>query len=57
VAQYIGDPKVRSTGNWGRILRNAFIEAGGTPGEHNPEAVLKVVHQMYDAMRARYLQN
>src|SRR5690606_36916206 len=40
IEQYVSDPKLRSTGNWGQILRNAFIEAGGTPGSHNPDAVL-----------------
>lgn len=57
IAQFISDPKLRSTGNWGLILRNAFIEAGGTPGQHNPDAVLKVVNDIHDAMKARYLQN
>lgn len=55
--QYIYDYKLRSTGNWGRILKNAFIEEGGTPGTHNPEAVLKVVNRIHEALRARYLQN
>lgn len=55
VAQYISDPKLKSTGNWGRILRNAFIEAGGTPGQHNPDAVLKVVQQIHEALKVRYL--
>lgn len=55
VEQYISDPKLKSTGNWGRILRNAFIEAGGVPGTHNPDAVLKVVNQMHDAMSQRYI--
>jgi hypothetical protein len=57
IKQFVSDPKLRSTGNWGRILRNAFIEAGGTPGSHNPDAVLKVVNDIHDAMKARYLQN
>jgi len=57
IKQFVSDPKLRSTGNWGRILRNAFIDAGGTPGEHNPDAVLKVVNDIHDAMKARYLQN
>jgi hypothetical protein len=57
IQQYILDPKLRSTGNWGRILRNAFIEAGGTPGEHNPDLVLRVVNQVHQAMRARFLEN
>jgi hypothetical protein len=55
IAHYISDPKLRSTGNWGLILRNAFIEAGGTPGAHNPDAVLHVVNQMHEAMKTRYL--
>src|SRR5690606_23318419 len=55
VEQYISDPKLKSTGNWGRILKNAFIDAGGTPGQHNPEAVLKVVNQIQAAMKERYL--
>lgn len=56
VEQYIADPKLRSTGNWGRILRNAFIEEGGTPGDQNPEAVRRVVNRMHNALRQRYLQ-
>ncbi len=54
IEQFVGDPKLRSTGNWGQILRNAFVEAGGSPGAHNPEAVLAVVNQLHDAVRARY---
>jgi len=56
VEQYISDPKLRSTGNWGRILRNAFIEEGGTPGDQNPDAVRRVVNRMHAALRSRYLQ-
>jgi hypothetical protein len=55
IAQYISDPKLRSTGNWGRILRDAYVEAGGTPGAHHPEAVLAVVNQIHDAMVQRWL--
>jgi hypothetical protein len=54
VAQYISDPKLRSTGNWGRILRDAFVEAGGSPGAHNPEAVMAVVNQLHEAIMLRY---
>jgi hypothetical protein len=57
IHQYILDPKLRSTGNWGRILRNAFIEAGGTPGEHSPDLVLRVVNEVHQAMRTRFLEN
>lgn len=57
VEQYICDTKLRSTGNWGRILRNAFIEEGGTPGTSNPDAVLRVVNRMHAALRTRYLQD
>ncbi|MCU0511668.1 MAG: hypothetical protein MUE40_03765 [Anaerolineae bacterium] len=52
--QYIIDATTRSTGNWGRILRNAFIEEGGTPGDHNPDAVLRVVNRVHNALRRRY---
>jgi hypothetical protein len=54
VEQYIFDHKLRSTGNWGQILKNAFIEEGGVPGTHNPDAVLKVVNRVHDALRMRY---
>lgn len=54
IQQFINDPKLRSTGNWGRILRNAFLEAGGVLGDHHPDAVLKVVNDVHQAMRARY---
>lgn len=57
VEQYIYDYKLRSTGNWGEILRNAFIEEGGVPGTHNPDAVLRVVNRVHRAIRTRYLQN
>ncbi len=57
VKQFIADPKLRSTGNWGQILKNAFIELGGSPGEHRPDLVLKIVHQMHDALRMRYIES
>jgi hypothetical protein len=56
VHQFVCDPKLRSTGNWGLILRNAFIEAGGVPGSHNPNAVQRVVNDIHDAMCERYLE-
>lgn len=54
VEQYIYDPKLRSTGNWGKILRNAFIEEGGVVGDHCPDAVLRVINRVHDAMAQRY---
>lgn len=54
IEQYIADPTCRSTGNWGLILRNAFIEEGGTPGDHNPEAVLRVANRIHAALKNRY---
>jgi hypothetical protein len=56
VEQYVNDPKLRSTGNWGQILRNSFIEEGGVPGTHNPDAVLRVVNRIHDALHARYFR-
>jgi len=55
IEEYITDPKLRSTGNWGAILRDAFLEAGGVLGKHEPEIVLKVVTRVHEAMRTRYL--
>ncbi|MFZ4814154.1 MAG: hypothetical protein ACOYL5_06450 [Phototrophicaceae bacterium] len=55
VEQYIADPKLRSTGNWGQILRDAYIEEGGVVGAHHPDAVLRVVTRVHDALRSRYL--
>jgi hypothetical protein len=52
--EYIADPTRRSTGNWGKILRDAFIAEGGTLGEHNPEAVLKVANRVHEALVKRY---
>lgn len=57
IKQFVSDPKLKSTGNWGRILRNAFIEAGGVPGAHNPDIVLKIVNEIYEAMGNRYLND
>jgi hypothetical protein len=54
---YICDPKLRSTGNWGQILKNAYLEAGGVVGSHCPDVVLAVVRQMHEALRERYLSN
>jgi len=55
IEQYVSDPKLRSTGNWGQILRDAFVSAGGTPGSHNPDAVLSVVNDIHKALKSRYL--
>lgn len=57
IEQFINDPKLRSTGNWGRIMRDAFVEAGGTPGAHCPDQVLMVVQRVHDALQKRYLEN
>jgi hypothetical protein len=55
VEDYVADPKLRSTGNWGRILVNTFEDEGGVVGTYNPDAVLRVVHRIHDALRSRYL--
>lgn len=57
VEQYILDYKLRSTGNWGRILVNSFEEEGGVPGTHNPDAVLRVVRRIHKAVKQRYATN
>jgi hypothetical protein len=55
INEYINDPKLRSTGNWGQILRDAFVEAGGVPGQHCPDIVMDVVTQINEAVAARWL--
>jgi hypothetical protein len=55
VEQFIADEKLRSTGNWGKILVNTFQDEGGVIGTYNPAAVLKVVNRIHDALRQRYL--
>jgi hypothetical protein len=52
--EYITDPNRRSTGNWGKILRDTFIAEGGTLGEHQPEIVLKVAKRVHEALVSRY---
>jgi len=56
IKEFISHPKLKSTGNWGRILRNTFVEMGGSPGEHRPELVMQIVREIHDALRLRYLQ-
>ncbi len=57
IEQYISSPRLRSTGNWGQILRNAYLEEGGTLGAQDSNAVLRVVNRMHNALKNRYLQN
>lgn len=54
VEQYIYDYKLRSTGNWGRILINTYQEEGGVVGENNPDAVLRVTNRIHEALCKRY---
>jgi hypothetical protein len=53
--QFVFDPKLKSTGNWGRILLNTFVEEGGVPGAHDPDAVLRVSNRLHTALCDRYL--
>ena len=54
IEQYLYSPSLRSTGNWGAILRDAFLEEGGVLGKHEPEIVLKVANRVHNALRKRY---
>ncbi len=54
IDDYINHPTRRGTGNWGRMLRNAFLEAGGVPGEKQPEAVHRVAEVLHQALLRRY---
>jgi len=55
IDDFINHSTRRGTGNWGLILRNAYVEAGGTIGDKNPEAVQKVVARLHDALVKRYM--
>jgi hypothetical protein len=54
IDDFINHPTRRGTGNWGLILRNAYLEAGGTVGAKNPQAVNKVVGLLHKALIKRY---
>ncbi len=56
IDDYVNHPTRRGTGNWGHILRNAFIEAGGTIGAKDPQTVQKVVDELHFALVKRYGQ-
>lgn len=57
VEDYISDPRLRSTGNWGQILKNTFMDEGGVPGTQDAGAVLRVANRIHRALCARYLQS
>lgn len=57
IGEFISHPKLKSTGNWGLILRNRFIELGGAPGDHRPDLVMQIVREIHAALRARYLES
>ena len=54
IEDFINHPTRRATGNWGKILQNAFVEAGGTIGGKNQDAAVKVTTQLHDALLRRY---
>ncbi|MCE7946589.1 MAG: hypothetical protein DYG88_04075 [Chloroflexi bacterium CFX4] len=54
IDDFINHPTRRATGNWGRLLRDAYLDAGGTLGAKNPEAVVAVVRQLHQALLRRY---
>ncbi len=54
IDDFINHPTRRGTGNWGRILRDAYVEAGGVLGKKDNVAVGKVVQQLHQALQHRY---
>jgi hypothetical protein len=54
IDDYINHQTRRGTGNWGKILRDTYVEAGGTIGAKNQQAVNRVVHLLHDALIKRY---
>lgn len=55
IDDYISHPTRRGTGNWGKILRNAFLAAGGVPGAKQPDIVHHVMLQVNEALVRRYV--
>ncbi|MEP7289261.1 MAG: hypothetical protein ABI947_26210 [Chloroflexota bacterium] len=55
IDDFINHPTRRGTGNWGHILRNAYIDAGGTVGAKDPQTVHKVVGEVHQALVKRYV--
>jgi hypothetical protein len=56
VDDFINHPTRRGTGNWGKILQNAYVEAGGTIGAKHPDAVHRVMGDLHNALLRRYAQ-
>jgi hypothetical protein len=54
IDDFINHPTRRGTGNWGQILRDAFVAVGGTPGTKNQAAVMSVVNDIHAALLRRY---
>jgi hypothetical protein len=54
IDDFINHPTRRGTGNWGLILRNTYVEAGGTIGAKDQQAVQKVVTKLHQALVKRY---
>ena len=54
IDDFINHPTRRGTGNWGRILLDAYVAAGGTPGSKDPESVQQVVRLLHEALQRRY---
>jgi hypothetical protein len=57
IDDFINHPTRRGTGNWGRILRDAYVGAGGTVGAKGPaaaQAVHRVVEQLHASLLRRY---
>jgi hypothetical protein len=55
IDDYINHQTRRGTGNWGRILRNAYLAVGGTPGTKDPDGVYRVMVQLNEALMVRYV--
>ena len=54
IAEFLGDGPRAGQGNWGRLLRQAYEEAGGVSGAKCPAAVAAVVRQVHQALVGRY---
>ncbi|MCZ7542465.1 MAG: hypothetical protein M5R40_02505 [Anaerolineae bacterium] len=54
IAEFLGRGPRAGKGNWGRLLRQAYEDAGGAPGAKCPDAVVAMVRQVHQALVDRY---
>ncbi len=54
IAEFLSEGPRAGKGNWGQLLRQSYVEAGGVVGKKCPDAVTAVVRQVHQALVERY---